>query len=300
MRALIFIFVLAVASLQQVHGAVYSNFINEGAWRTETSPLECRLTNTIPFYGEAIFRTRAGGESAEFFLEAQSERLATGEAQVVAEAPVWRPNIGSVSLGEVPVTQGARPIRLDQRYAEHMLSQLHQGREIVIVRDAWYAEEQARLAITSIAFRQAYRIYLGCLAGLLPINFDQIKRTAIYFEPGQAEELSDAEREKLNNILRYAQVDTRLKEFYVDGHTDSVGTREDNLQLSEKRARLIVDYLVQRGLPEERIVTRWHGERYPVASNQNHEGRAQNRRVTIRLERVEPVKIPPLATSATP
>ena len=71
----------------------------------------------------------------------------------------------------------------------------------------------------------------------------------------------------------------------VDGHTDSVGTRADNFILAENRAKEVTAYLVAQGLPEDKIVVRWHGERYPAVSNDSINGRAKNRRVTIRLER---------------
>lgn len=69
----------------------------------------------------------------------------------------------------------------------------------------------------------------------------------------------------------------------VAGHTDSIGTEAYNLQLSQRRAARVRDYLVGRGVTAERLEVRAYGESQPVADNATTEGRAQNRRVELHL-----------------
>ena len=69
----------------------------------------------------------------------------------------------------------------------------------------------------------------------------------------------------------------------VMGHTDSVGREDYNLGLSERRAEAVASYLSQRGVPRSRIQTIGYGEQYPIASNETADGRAQNRRVEIKI-----------------
>ena len=69
----------------------------------------------------------------------------------------------------------------------------------------------------------------------------------------------------------------------VDGHTDSVGSRSYNLQLSERRADTVGRYLTNRGVNPARIATYGYGPDHPVASNDTAEGRALNRRVELTL-----------------
>lgn len=71
----------------------------------------------------------------------------------------------------------------------------------------------------------------------------------------------------------------------VHGHTDTVGEDADNLVLSENRAKAVRTYLLERGITPERIVAAGFGEQHPVADNLTPEGRAQNRRVEIRIRR---------------
>jgi len=74
-----------------------------------------------------------------------------------------------------------------------------------------------------------------------------------------------------------------LETLIAVGHTDSIGTEQYNLGLSQRRAESVKAYLVNRGIPANRIYTEGKGESNPVASNATREGRAQNRRVEIEL-----------------
>ncbi len=70
----------------------------------------------------------------------------------------------------------------------------------------------------------------------------------------------------------------------VNGHTDSTGTVEYNMELSHRRARSVADYLETRGVASERIFTQGFGPHYPVADNATAEGRQLNRRVELILK----------------
>lgn len=86
----------------------------------------------------------------------------------------------------------------------------------------------------------------------------------------------------LNSV---AKVLNKYPKTYVDiyGHTDSVGTSAYNLNLSQRRANSVSRYLQTRQVMAQRIITRGMGEDYPIASNNSTQGRAQNRRVEIKL-----------------
>src|SRR5210317_948195 len=69
----------------------------------------------------------------------------------------------------------------------------------------------------------------------------------------------------------------------VEGHTDSTGTESYNMELSTRRAEAVKNLLVQRGVDFSRILTMAFGESAPIASNDTDYGRAQNRRVEIKV-----------------
>ena len=70
----------------------------------------------------------------------------------------------------------------------------------------------------------------------------------------------------------------------VEGHTDNVGTDENNQTLSERRASTVGQYLMGKGVNGQRVLTAGFGEARPIASNDSEAGRSQNRRVEVRLE----------------
>lgn len=67
----------------------------------------------------------------------------------------------------------------------------------------------------------------------------------------------------------------------VAGHTDNVGTDEYNMGLSLRRAEAVRNYLVDKGVPADRLTVKNYGESQPVADNATSEGRFQNRRVEL-------------------
>ncbi|MEO0973110.1 MAG: OmpA family protein, partial [Pseudomonadota bacterium] len=68
-----------------------------------------------------------------------------------------------------------------------------------------------------------------------------------------------------------------------DGHTDSRGAASYNESLSQRRAEAVCDYLSSRGISSSRLSARGYGESQPIASNDTAEGRAANRRVTLKV-----------------
>lgn len=69
----------------------------------------------------------------------------------------------------------------------------------------------------------------------------------------------------------------------ITGHTDSTGNADYNQALSERRAESVASYLRSQGVLSARVATQGLGENYPIASNNSASGRAQNRRVELRL-----------------
>jgi OOP family OmpA-OmpF porin len=91
-----------------------------------------------------------------------------------------------------------------------------------------------------------------------------------------------------NQVL--ADISKRLSDsaiigVLVKGHTDSVGSEAFNQQLSQRRADSVAAFLVSQGVAADKLHTEGHGEGQPVADNATDEGRAQNRRVEIVVDR---------------
>lgn len=73
------------------------------------------------------------------------------------------------------------------------------------------------------------------------------------------------------------------KEVVIEGHTCWVGTEDYNLGLSLRRATSVKNYLVEKGIKQERLIVKGYGEANPVADNTTIEGRKMNRRVEFKV-----------------
>jgi OOP family OmpA-OmpF porin len=87
----------------------------------------------------------------------------------------------------------------------------------------------------------------------------------------------------LNHIADSLKARPDIKSIEVIGHTDSTGSAAYNQTLSERRAKAVADYLAAQGVSEALFTTKGMGESSPIADNGTAEGRAQNRRVELRV-----------------
>jgi len=97
----------------------------------------------------------------------------------------------------------------------------------------------------------------------------------------------DAEYEALLNLGVAALQLLPEATLIITGHTDDVGDEGTNLALSQARAQVVVDWMVDRGISPERVVARAAGETEPIADNTTPGGREANRRVEAVLEGIK-------------
>jgi outer membrane protein OmpA-like peptidoglycan-associated protein len=76
----------------------------------------------------------------------------------------------------------------------------------------------------------------------------------------------------------------------LEGHTDSTGAEEYNLELSKKRSQSVANYLATQNVNPVRFTIMGYGESQPIASNESSDGRAQNRRVEVAIYANEKLK----------
>jgi outer membrane protein OmpA-like peptidoglycan-associated protein len=100
--------------------------------------------------------------------------------------------------------------------------------------------------------------------------------------PSNKATLLPAAETRLNDVSD-ALMSTKERSITIEGYTDSRGSDDTNIALSQRRAEAVRSYLVSRGYEGDRIQARGLGKSQPIASNDNAEGRANNRRVEIVL-----------------
>jgi OOP family OmpA-OmpF porin len=104
---------------------------------------------------------------------------------------------------------------------------------------------------------------------------------AVYFDFDKSNIRPDAEV-TLNEAIRIIK-ELGSTVVVCEGHTDNRGTEAYNQDLSLRRAHAVRDYLIAGGIPASAITVEGFGESRPVATNDNDDGRQQNRRVELRV-----------------
>lgn len=136
------------------------------------------------------------------------------------------------------------------------------------------AELQARLYASISAIMETRKGARGLVAALSGVNFETNKAT---LKPVAREKLS-----KLSGVLLGFPGEYRLE---IEGHTDSTGTDAYNQKLSQGRAESVRNFLLEQGIPTERITsTQGFGRTKPIAPNDTRANREKNRRVDIVIE----------------
>jgi len=107
-------------------------------------------------------------------------------------------------------------------------------------------------------------------------NFDRL-----LFETGKST-LKPESQEQLKNMAEIMKA-FPVVEVKLGGYTDNVGDPKANLKLSGDRANSVMSELVKLGVAATRIKAEGYGDQHPVASNDTEEGRAQNRRIAVRV-----------------
>lgn len=263
-------------------------------WTVEGDKFECRLTQPITDFGSGQFVRRAG-EQAIFRLNAYNAMIGGGSATLLAAAAPWQPGRGDINLGTVRIGSGNVLFNSSQAQAGRLISGLMDGRSPV-VRHSSGDGRVSEVRLLPVRFNKAFVDYQGCVAKLLPQNFDQVKQSQIGF-PGGGIDLDGPAKARLQVMLEYMKADPTVNRIELDGHSDNSGNRLTNRDLSRRRALAVMEFFKANGIQESQITLRFHGERYPLAPNTSNVNRAKNRRVAIRLERGAPVEqVAPPAT----
>ncbi|WP_348723377.1 OmpA family protein [Tenacibaculum sp. 190524A05c] len=106
----------------------------------------------------------------------------------------------------------------------------------------------------------------------------------LYFKTGQSNiSLNSEERQELADIAKYLDK-VEGSSCIITGHTDNTGDATVNLGLGQKRADFTKQYLVNNGIPSDKITAISKGQTEPIADNTTEEGKAKNRRTVITIK----------------
>jgi outer membrane protein OmpA-like peptidoglycan-associated protein len=203
-------------------------------------------------------RTRAQLQQEELRLQAERDRLAADAARAAVEREK-----ADVEAARVAAEQARLAAEAQAQQARQQAQATAEQAE----REKAELREKLRVQLNSVLeTRETAR---GLIVNISDVLFDTASAA---LKPGAREKLA-----RVAGIL-LSQPGLQLS---VEGHTDSVGSDEYNLRLSERRASSVRDYLVRQGIQPGAVGTTGLGESMPVATNGNASGRQQNRRVEL-------------------
>lgn len=105
--------------------------------------------------------------------------------------------------------------------------------------------------------------------------------SGVKFQSGK-DKLTSSSFSILNNVVEIMNNNPAYN-LKIDGYTDSSGDDQKNLVLSQKRAKAVQNYLIEKGIDSKRLSSDGFGEANPIADNKTSAGRAKNRRVELKV-----------------
>lgn len=212
---------------------------------------------------DAQTRSRARADEAT----RQKEQAQSEAAQAAAAAAKAKSDLADNQAASATAIAAAQADAEKSRLAA--LAQSEQARKAAEQAEREKQELRSKLAVQLNLILETRDSARGLIVNISGVLFDTGKYT---LRPGAREKLA-----KVSGII-LAYPSLKLE---VEGHTDSVGTDEYNMKLSENRANSVRDYLVQQGINTSSIAARGFGESQPVTTNDTAAGRQQNRRVEL-------------------
>jgi outer membrane protein OmpA-like peptidoglycan-associated protein len=228
------------------------------------APVPLREANQALQRAERVWADKHDTEEVQSLAALASQRVEIAKA--VAEKKV----------AEAQIQQAAEErdrVLLDARTRE---AQRAQDEAVRAAQQAQVATSQAHAATSQVQQLQQE------LAALKTQQTDRglvLTLGDVLFETGKADLRPGALR-NLYPLVTFLQKYPERR-VLIEGHTDSVGSEAYNLDLSQRRADAVRDFLLQNGVNAAQLTTRGYGKASPVASNDTAEGRQQNRRVEL-------------------
>ncbi|MDA8413041.1 MAG: OmpA family protein [Desulfobacteraceae bacterium] len=230
-------------------------------------------------------------------LSDSQKRTADAQAELVRQAEIKAAQDkadAEYQMQQAAIAQGKKDLSDSENRAAATQAELVKQAELQAAKekaDANYQMQQAAIAQGQKDLKDSEMRTKAALAELASIaSLKEEERGlvltlsgSILFRSADSNLLPPA-RVKLDQVAKALQA-IQARNLIVEGHTDSQGTESYNQGLSQRRADAVRDYLVQRGYPADHIQSRGQGEGSPIGNNASAEGRANNRRVEIVIER---------------
>jgi outer membrane protein OmpA-like peptidoglycan-associated protein len=234
--------------------------------QVQSSPMADRAAGNVNAATKALNEANDAAEKGRDIHEIKHlSYVATRNAQIANEKILAAQAEEAVKRGEAERERVMAMARTQEAQAARQQAQA----ATTAAQRAQLERDELQRQLEQLKDLNAKQTNRGLVLTLGDVLFDVNKST---LKPG-----ADNTMDRLANFLKQGQG----RSVIVEGHTDSTGSDEYNMQLSRLRADAVRTALIERGVQSSQIEATGKGESTPVASNDNAGGRQQNRRVEI-------------------
>jgi len=199
-------------------------------------------------------------------------------AHLRAVAPPWKHKTRSIEIAKVTLKTGKTPVVFGRNAALRTLYELEKGMSPQLTFKDWAdARDQITASLSPVNLRPALQLFQSCTGALHPDGFNDVRDLNIYFA-SDSYQLTEKSRTTLDRIASYLEADPTISHIILNGFADKSGDDIYNQELSQMRMDAVQEYLLNKGVPAELMISINHGPRKKGS-------RAKNRRVHIRMEK---------------
>ncbi|HTX89107.1 MAG TPA: OmpA family protein [Bacteroidales bacterium] len=214
----------------------------------------------------------------ELYDKARPEKVLFLKGTVKAEA-IEEPVKARIELKNVE-TKKISEIPLDTTTGKYVAVAPFNNDYIMTVKKEGYVYETRYLS----RYDSIYRMPATVDVDIHPIELNKSYRINDIYFAFNSYELSDESKAVLDQLIDFLNGNMPIC-IQIQGHTDNIGNDQDNMRLSDNRAREVYQYLISKGISAGRLTYKGYGKTMPVADNSTEEGRAKNRRTVFVITR---------------
>lgn len=229
--------------------------LEKAAWELDASAKSCELSQEIPHYGRGVFVQR-GGDVLEFRLEFALEPSRDDVVTFAAVPPAWRHEGEPRELGVAHIEAGAPALNLSTQDARRLLIELEQGMETrFLMHDATGGLEAVVVAFSPVRFREALREFHACRRRLDAERLHLVSEWSVRFASSESVLDPDARRILAEAALMRKYRSNHLRFVLATSAASEAGGADP--AIAERRVEAVKARLVELGVPEEKILTRF-------------------------------------------
>ncbi len=229
-------------------------------WKVNSSKSLCSMKQKINHYGHVEFR-QGVGQPLEFALFVAHPPAGIGKAHIRTEPPEWQHYSKAKDLGVIELEPGERAVTASADWSRRLFLEMSEGmRPVMRYWDASDGADDMEVMLSALNFQESVDLFHRCVGQLLKYDYRSVKRTIVHFHEDSSK-LRNKAKKQLDGVLEILNVDEGVKQVDLELYTHSKGLVRYNFRLATRRARAVRDYLIKRGIDEDKLLIKIHTKR---------------------------------------